>query len=141
MAARFNQNSISFLGCIPNYLCICMKYSPSPANMVLDMDSELQRLIYISVEKMTTHPGTSGRGLPGHSARKSRGLDLRKALLVAHVLQDMRTAYISDDYNMLLNTVCPDGITDNERTKFITEYHTTDYLSSKRRRFITGESN
>nr|XP_039269371.1 uncharacterized protein LOC120344296 [Styela clava] len=108
--------------------------------MVLNMDTELQRLICVSVEKMTRDPAASG-------SRKSRGLDLRKALLVAHVLQDMRSAYISDDYQVLANTVCPDIDISSEnemdkikRTISRREYDNEDDLTSyQKRRFISDD--
>lgn len=76
--------------------------------MIIDMDTELQRLIFISMEKMTSAtPGKDGKNTENRS-RKCGNLHLRKALLVAHVLQDMRNAYISDDYTKLLNTIRPD---------------------------------
>nr|CAB3263004.1 uncharacterized protein LOC100186419 [Phallusia mammillata] len=71
--------------------------------MLLDMDAELQHLISISIDKMTS--GAGGPSLAGRSDRKSRGMDLRKALLVAHVLQEVRCAYLEDDYTIVTNTI------------------------------------
>ena len=67
-----------------------------------NMDAELQHLISISMDKMTsgTNSTAGGRG-----SRKSRGMDLRKALLVAHFLQDVRCAYIDEDYEIVANTI------------------------------------
>lgn len=102
--------------------------------MVINMDNELQRLICVSVEKMTREPVAS---------RKGKGLDLRKALLVAHVLQDMRTAYIADDYQILVNTVCPETKDENiEKTLLRKEYNkclTEDVINRKRRKFLSGK--
>jgi len=70
--------------------------------MLFNMDAELQHLITISMDKMTsgTNSTAGGRG-----SRKSRGMDLRKALLVAHFLQDVRCAYIDEDYEIVANTI------------------------------------
>ena len=70
--------------------------------MLFNMDAELQHLISISMDKMTS--GTNST-VGGRGGRKSRGMDLRKALLVAHFLQDVRCAYIDEDYEIVANTI------------------------------------
>ena len=84
------------------------------------MDAELQHLISISMDKMTS--GTSST-VAGRGSRKSRGMDLRKAVLVAHFLQDVRCAYIDEDYEIVANTIkclkpnyCDDRITEITNT-------------------------
>ncbi|XP_002131129.2 uncharacterized protein LOC100186419 [Ciona intestinalis] len=92
--------------------------------MIFDMDAELQHLINISMDKMTSGAGSS---LAGHGSRKSRGMDLRKALLVAHVLQKVRCAYIDDDYQIVANT-----ISDPTPVKYLNEDETlSDYDTVK----------
>lgn len=54
------------------------------------------------MDKMTS--GTNST-VAGRGSRKSRGMDLRKALLVAHFLQDVRCAYIDEDYEIVANTI------------------------------------
>ena len=70
--------------------------------MLLNMDAELQHLISISMEKMTSSTGSSPTG---RGSRKARGMDLRKALLVAHFLQEVRCAYFEDDHKIVANTL------------------------------------
>jgi len=72
-------------------------------NMRLNVDAELQHLISVSIEKLTT--GHSDPTCARRGDRKSRSIDLRKALFVAHVLQEVRCAYLEDDYEIVANTV------------------------------------
>lgn len=66
------------------------------------MDAELQHLISISMNKMTSGASSS---VTGRSSRKSGGMDLRKALLVAHFLQEVRCAYLEEDFKIVSNTI------------------------------------
>uniref|UniRef100_H2ZBM5 Uncharacterized protein n=1 Tax=Ciona savignyi TaxID=51511 RepID=H2ZBM5_CIOSA len=86
--------------------------------MLLDMDAELQHLINISMDKMTSGASSD---LTGRGGRKSRAMDLRKALLVAHVLQEVRCAYLDEDYQIVANT-----LTDIHSEKYSKD-HETEY--------------
>ena len=70
--------------------------------MLLNMDAELQHLISVSMEKMTSGANSS---IAGRGGRKSGAMDLRKALLVAHFLQEVRCAYFEEDYEIISNTI------------------------------------
>ena len=70
--------------------------------MIFDMDAELQHLISLSMDKMTSGASSS---TSGRANRRSRGMDLRKAVLVAHFLQDVRCAYIEENYEIVANTI------------------------------------
>lgn len=69
--------------------------------MLLDMDTELQHLISISVDKMTSEADSS---LADRGSQKSGVMDLRKALLVAHFMQKVRQAYFEENYEIVSNT-------------------------------------
>ena len=69
--------------------------------MLLDIDTELQHLISISVDKMTSETDSS---FTERGSQKSGGMDLRKAVLVARFIQEVRQAYFEENYAIVLNT-------------------------------------
>ena len=66
--------------------------------MILDMNTELQHLISISMEKMTSGASSS---MSGRGSRTADKMDLRKALLVAQFLQEVRQAYYDENYEIV----------------------------------------
>ena len=69
--------------------------------MMLDMDTELQHLISVSMEKMTSGTNSS---MAGRGDKNGGKMDLRKALLVAHFLQHVRDAYCEENYEIVEKT-------------------------------------
>ncbi|CAK8675231.1 unnamed protein product [Clavelina lepadiformis] len=69
--------------------------------MILNMDAELQYLISISMDKMTSCASSISTVC---DRRKPRGMELRKALLIARFLQEVRCAYFSEDYESVAIT-------------------------------------
>ena len=88
--------------------------------MILNMDTELQHLISISVEKMTSGASSS---MAGRESRKSGAMDLRKALLVAHFLQEVRQAYLNENYLIVANTFSNYNDADYQETWSSRENH------------------
>merc|ERR550534_791864 len=68
----------------------------------MDMESDLQHLIRISIDKMVN---VDSAHTPRRGNRKGGEIDLRKTLLVAHLIQEVRTAYLQDDCQMFENSI------------------------------------
>jgi len=69
----------------------------------IDMESDLQHLIRISIDKMVNVE--SAHNSPRRGNRKGGEIDLRKTLLVAHLIQEVRTAYLQDDCQIFENSI------------------------------------
>jgi len=103
----------------------------------MDMESDLQHLIRISIDKMvnvdSTH--TTRRG-----NRKGGEIDLRKTLLVAHLIQEVRTAYLEDNCQIFENSLS-DIHDDCCREEELDESQIIEYNKSWKRQQFTHESN
>lgn len=103
----------------------------------MDMESDLQHLIRISIDKMVNVESahTNRRG-----NRKGGEIDLRKTLLVAHLIQEVRTAYLEDNCQIFENSLS-DIHNDCCREEELDESQILEYNKSWKRQQFTHESN
>lgn len=103
----------------------------------IEMESDLQHLIRISIDKMVN---VESAHTPRRGNRKGGEIDLRKTLLVAHLIQEVRTAYLQDDCQIFENSISDTNESDCCREREENEAH-HDYNKSWKREQFSHESN
>lgn len=100
----------------------------------IEMESDLQHLIRISIDKMVNVESAHS---PRRGNRKGGEIDLRKTLLVAHLIQEVRTAYLQDDCQIFENSISD---TNEDCCQEREENQAQDYNKSwKREQFAHGK--
>jgi len=101
----------------------------------IEMESDLQHLIRISIDKMVNVESAHS---PRRGNRKGGEIDLRKTLLVAHLIQEVRTAYLQDDCQIFENSISD---TNEDCCQEREENQAQDYNKSWKREQFAHESN
>ena len=100
------------------------------------MDTELQSLISISMEKMTSGANSSMAGRGNKSCGK---MDLRKALLVARFLQEVRQAYCEENYEIVAKTFAQLENTDYYDKNFLCDGF--GLIEEANKKYVKGKKN